>query len=163
MAEQLRILVDSCVWIDTYLGDHPRHDESLDFLRSAREADALLLYGASKLESIFYVLIAEVKRAVRAEKGTLGESDVAAIRSFAWGCVENIRSCATAVGVDEADIWLAEKYRSLCLDLEDNLVFAAAKRAQADYVVSWDQTLLGSPLAKTATPVEMSRILALPR
>lgn len=65
---ELKNLVDSCVWIDSYLGGHPRHDDSLAFIREAYESGAQLLYGASNLESIFYVLLAEVKRMVRLEK-----------------------------------------------------------------------------------------------
>lgn len=161
MNSELKILVDSCVWIDSYLGDHPQHDESLLFLREAYESGAQLLYGASKLESIFYVLIAEVKRMVRHEKGQVGESDALAARAFAWGCLQNMQDIATAVGMDESDIWLAGKYKSLCPDFEDNVLLAAAQRCGADYVVTWDIELLHTPIAKTADPTKMRAVLKL--
>ena len=75
MADGLSLLVDSCVWVDSYLGDHPRHDESLAFLSKARECGTTLLYGASKLETMFYILNAEVKRLVKADKGDVSEAD----------------------------------------------------------------------------------------
>lgn len=161
MNSETRILVDSCVWVDSYLGNHPKHDESFLFIRDAYAAGATLLYGASKLESMFYVLVAEAKRLVQAEKGAVSETDAAAARSFAWGCVENVRSCATAVGVDEADIWLASKYRAFGADFEDNMLLASAHRAQADYLVTWDKVLLRAPTVRTATPTDMRIVLSL--
>ncbi len=157
------VLVDSCVWVDSYLGDHPKHDESLAFLREAWDKDVTLLYGASKLESMFYVLAAEMKRIIRAEKGALSDADALAARAFAWGCVENIRELATSVGLNEGDLWLASKYRSVSPDLEDNVLLAAAKRVNADYLVTWDAALLRTPVVRTATPSEMREVLKLPR
>ena len=162
MADGLRILVDSCVWVDSYLGDHPRHDESLAFLRKAREHGATLLYGSSKLETLFYILAAEMKRMVRAEKGSVSEADARAARAFAWGCIENVQELATAVGMDTGDLWLASKYRSIGGDFEDNVLLAAAKRSGADYVVTWDRELLTAPVAKMATPTDMVALLDLP-
>lgn len=113
MDKSARILVDSCVWVDNYLGHHPRHDDSFAFLNRAYEVGATLLYGASKLETIFYVLVAEAKRMIRAEKGGVRDADAASARAFAWGCLQNMRDFATAVGVDEADLWLASDRKSV--------------------------------------------------
>ncbi len=161
MDKQMRILVDSCVLVDNYLGSHPKHGESYEFLNRAYTAGATLLYGASKLETVFYVLVTEAKRMVRTEKGVVSEADAAAARAFAWGCIENIRNFATAVGVDEADLWLASKYRSVGPDFEDNVLLAAAQRANADYLVTWDATLLRTPTVRTATPAEMLALMEL--
>ena len=161
MDESVRILVDSCVWVDSYLGNHPKHDDSFEFLNRAYTTGATLLYGASKLETVFCVLVAEAKRMVRAEKGVVSEADAASARAFAWGCLENIRSFATAVGVDEADLWLASKYRSVSPDFEDNVLLAAAQRANADYLVTWDAALLRTPTVRTATPTEMLALIEL--
>lgn len=161
VSSELKVLVDSCVWIDSYLGDHPRHDESLAFIRETYESGAQLLYGASKLETIFYVLLAEVKRMVRLEKGQVDESDALAARAFAWGCIQNMREFASAVGMDESDIWLASKYRPMDPDFEDNVLLAAAQRSGADYVVTWDSGLLRTPIARTATPTQMREMLSI--
>ena len=162
MADGLSLLVDSCVWVDSYLGDHPRHDESLAFLSKARECGATLLYGASKLETMFYILSAEMKRIVKADKGDVSEADAHAARAFAWGCIENIRELGTAVGVDTADLWLASKYRSIGGDFEDNVLLAAAKRSNAGFIVTWDRVLCTTPVAKVATPADMLAVLDLP-
>ncbi len=161
MADDLSLLVDSCVWVDSYLGDHPRHDESLAFLTKARERGATLLYGASKLETMFYILSAEMKRIIKAGKGEISKTDAHVARAFAWGCIENVRELATAVGVDTGDLWLASKYRSIGSDFEDNVLLAAAKRSNADFIVTWDRVLCTTPVAKVATPADMLSLLDL--
>jgi predicted nucleic acid-binding protein len=72
-----------------------------------------------------------------------------------------MRDFATAVGVDEADLWLASKYRSVSSDFEDNVLIAAAQRANADYLVTWDAALLRTPIVRTATPLEMLALIDL--
>ena len=121
-----------------------------------------MLYGASKLETVFYVLVAEAKRMVRTEKGAVSETDAAFARAFAWGCLENIRSFATTVGVDEADRPVAcVKMPLLGPDFEDNVLLATAQRANADYLVTWDAALLRTPTVRTATPTEMLTLIDL--
>lgn len=119
------------------------------------------MFGASKLETIFYVLVAEAKRLIRHEKGLVEERDAAAARAFAWGCIQNMQEIATAVGMDASDIWLANKYRSVGSDLEDNILLAAAQRSHADYVVTWDAQLLRTPVARTADPVQLCAVLSM--
>jgi predicted nucleic acid-binding protein len=98
---------------------------------------------------------------IRAEKGGVRDADAASARAFAWGCLQNMRDFATAVGVDEADLWLASKYRSVSSDFEDNVLIAAAQRANADYLVTWDAALLRTPIVRTATPLEMLALIDL--
>ena len=59
-----------------------------------------------------------------AANGVLGETEALAVRETVWGCINNMCELATAVGVDEADVWLARKQRKLTGDLEDNFVLA---------------------------------------
>jgi len=56
------------------------------------------------------------------------------------------------VGADEADVWLAAKYRALNEDLEDNLVLAAANRAKADYLITNDTQLIAKSPVPALTP-----------
>ena len=53
-----------------------------------------------------------------------------------------MRKQATAVGADESDLWTACNLRSVHNDLEDNLVVAAAQRADATYLVTNDEALI---------------------
>lgn len=79
---------------------------------------------------------------MRQEKGELAEEDAAAVAEIAWGMVNHLREEAVAVGADQADMWLACKYRSVHEDFEDNLVIAAAQRSGAAYLVTNDERLV---------------------
>lgn len=122
-----------------------------------------LLYGASKLETVFYVLNAEAKRVARLRDGSLTEQDAIFSQEFAWECINNLCDIATAVGMDQGDLWLACKYRAYHSDLEDNILLAAAKRSQADYLITWDEKLLrdAPALVRTVTPTTMLTVLSL--
>ena len=159
MDEPLKILVDSNVWIDIYLGYRTNHEASLDFLRTAHRSHATLLYGVTKLETVFYVLANEMKKADQREGREIDARAAGACRAFAWGCIENIREIASAIGADEADVWLASKYRSISDDFEDNMVLSAAERGRADYLVTWDDQLLDAPTVRTASPLQMRALL----
>ena len=154
-----KILVDSNVWIDSYLGYRANHDASLDFLRTARRCQAALMYGVTKLETIFYVLANEMKKAALREGRTVDEKAANACRAFAWGCIENIRELACAVGADEADVWLATKYRSISDDFEDNILLAAAQRVAVDYLVTTDRVLLNKATVAALAPQDMLTVL----
>lgn len=161
MSDGLRLLVDCNVWIDAYAATRPRHDESLGFVNRALESGAALMYGASKLETVFYVLSAEVKRVTRMQLGAVSERDALCAQEFAWGCVNNLCGIATAVGVDQGDLWLARRYRVYHADLEDNVLLAAAQRSEADYVVTWDKGLLrdATAVVRAVTPRTMLAVL----
>ena len=47
-----------------------------------------------------------------------------------------------AVGCDESDLWLARKHRTIHHDFEDGLMVAAAKRSEADFIVTRDKQFL---------------------
>lgn len=98
-------------------------------------------------------------RRMAAAEGQLGERSARAVRETVWGCVNNMCELATAVGVDEGDVWLARKYKSLLGDLEDNLVLAAARRVQADYVVTSDRELIQHLPVAALTPQDMLAVL----
>ena len=87
------------------------------------------------------------------------EPDAIAIQEIAWSCIDNLDEIATAVGVDQSDIWLARKYRTFNSDFEDNLILAAAKRASADFIVTSDQALLTKATVAALTPQDMLNFL----
>ena len=83
------------------------------------------------------------------------------VDSFCADHVRNMTENATAVGADASDLWLADKYLALHRDYEDNLVLAACKRAQVDYLVTNDRKLLEHADIAAKTPRQMMPILAL--
>lgn len=104
------------------------------------------------------MLVRELKRIARSV-APVAEGDVQAIRRIAWACVDNMRELATAVGMDESDLWLACKYRTLTWDLEDNVVLAAAQRAEVDYLVTNDWALIQRATVPALTPEDMTKVL----
>lgn len=118
-----------------------------------------LLYPAACLRDVFYTICLEFKRSCRNERGGLSPGDAEAIRRIAWGCVDNVRELAVAVGMDESDLWLACKYRTLTWDLEDNVVLAAAKRSEADYLVTNDRALRERSTVAALSSADMVKVL----
>ena len=148
------ILVDTNVWLDQYLPARPRRVESQAFVDAALAQGVELAYPASAVKDVFYLVGNEYKRIVRAETGDLTEADARAIQRLAWGVVDNLQEVATPVGLDLTDVWLASKWRQVDGDLEDNLVRAAAKRANADLLVTWDKKMLSKAVVPTLTPTD---------
>lgn len=154
----LTLMLDTNVWVDNYCSDHRSNATVRKLLETAYVQGHTLVYPAGIVKDVFYVLTHEFKR-VAAADGELTETDAQAIREVVWGCVQNMCELATAVSVDEGDVWLARKYKSLTHDLEDNLVLVAAKRAQADFLVTGDLKLIQHATVAALTPHDMLEVL----
>lgn len=154
-----RLLVDTNVWVCNYVPMRVGHAQAREFLRAVWQNEALLYYPAPILKDVFYLLGLEYKRQIRAEKGELTQDDAAMVNELAWGCVQNMRDVATAVGLDDSDLWLACKYKSLSTDLEDNIVLAAAQRAEVDHLVTFDQDLIRKAPVSALLPSDMVALL----
>lgn len=157
----LAILVDTNVWLDNYLGFRKGNAAAMRFIAEARRRGASLVYPVGALQDVFALLVIELKRAARLSNPDrpVVERDVQAFRRIAWACVDNMREFAVSIGADEADVWLASKYRRLTWDLEDNMVLAAAERAKADYLVTNDKALIGKSTVAALTPDDMAVLL----
>lgn len=146
------LIVDTNVWLASYLPNRPGHASALDFFAAATDRGAQLLYAAAAIRDVFYLAERSLKEEVRVQEGELSTGSAQAIRRLAWGMVDNMREMATAVGLDESDLWMASKWRTLDGDLEDNIVRAAATRAGADLLVTYDKGLLSKSVVPTVTP-----------
>ena len=154
------VLVDTNVWLDQYLPARPHREESQAFVDAALAQGVELAFPASIIKDVFYIVGSEYKRIVREQVGTLTETDAQAIQRLSWRIVDNMQEVATPVGMDLSDVWLASKWRRLDGDLEDNLVRAAAKRARADLLVTWDKGMLSKAVIPTLTPADALPLLA---
>ncbi|MBR3157486.1 MAG: PIN domain-containing protein [Atopobiaceae bacterium] len=162
MSGGMRIMVDTCVWVDNYCPDHVGCKAARSFFDQALSLEAELLYAVHACKDVLYVLEHEFKRAAKRELGSIDESQARAARSAAWACMRNMCELATAVGADGSDVWLAEKYRRIHSDFEDNLVLAACKRANANYLVTNDKSLIAHADVLAKTPRQMSELFKLP-
>ena len=87
-----------------------------------------------------------------------------ALISTTGEALEALASCdlmATAVGVDDSDLWLACKYKALSADLEDNVVLAAAQRCKADHLVTFDEALIRKAPISAMLPKDMTALLGM--
>ncbi len=153
------LLIDTNVWLDCFFHDRAGHEEALALLLFAYERAYALLYPASIAKDVFYLVASIIKHDIRAEKGVLTSADSAVATETAWGCVNNMRERATAVGADESDLWKACALRNVHNDLEDNLIVAAAQRANATYLVTNDETLIRHAPVATVTPGDALALL----
>jgi len=155
----LKIMVDANVWVDSFCVDHAESLAARAFIGQA--TGALLFFPVHIAKDVLYVVQHELKRSVLASGRVLDEASARAIGDAALAFVRNMTEYATAVGADASDLWLADKYLALHRDYEDNLVLAACKRAQVDYLVTNDCKLLEHADLAAKTPRQMMPILAL--
>lgn len=138
----MRVLLDTNVWLDAYDGNRLGSKRANELIDRCEKAGVELLYAAESVKDVHYLISASLKRQARKDGGALSESQAKAVSAYAFACVANMDEIATAVGMDSSDIWLAQKYRAIHTDFEDNLVLAAARRAKADCLVTNDDALL---------------------
>lgn len=155
-----RILLDTNVWLDAFLPERAARSIAQELIALALRSRVDLLYPVHTVPDVFYLAFIDIKRLLRGQGSD--ELVAQAARTTAWEYVNSMREIATAVAADNSDVWLASKWESLHGDIEDNLVLAAAKRAQADYVVTSDRQLLShAALAGVAavSPEDMRAVL----
>lgn len=156
---KLRLLVDTNVWLDNFDETRGTSQLSRNFLDLACERGAELLYSVTSIKDLYYLVARRLKVEARQEHGSLSEQDARAAEAYARGCVDNVAEAATGVAADATDLWLARKYQVVHGDLEDCLIMAAAKRANADYVVTNDAKFLRQSTVPTLSPKQASALL----
>lgn len=141
-----RLLLDTNVWLDYFLDRSDMHDAARDLVIRALGRNVQLLAAISTVKDCYFLIAAELKRMERESSGAVSQAAAEAIREVSWSCITSMRKIAFIVPSDETDMIEAMMMRPLHPDFEDNLVVAAAMRAQADYLVTSDKQLLGRNL-----------------
>lgn len=145
------VILDTNVILDCYFADRPHASASVKAVDAALSRDIVLCYAASQAKDVFFLAGLMLKSAERKERGEVSRDAAHAINEACWAILENLDTFATVVGADKTDVWLARKHRGVHADFEDNLVIASAIRANADYLITRDEQLLGhSPVAALA-------------
>lgn len=153
------LLLDTNVWLDTFVITRTGHAQAKELVALALDVSTRLLYAPVSLKDVEFIAAASFKREVRATGEQVDEACALVARQFAWSCVQSMRRIATAVGIDESDMWLAEKYHAVHPDFEDDLIIAAAKRCGADYLVTRDVKLLAHAPVPAITPADLLFLL----
>lgn len=157
--QQMQILLDVNVWLDFFVPGRMGSGTVARLVRTAIGANVQMLYPAHILEDLFFEIRRDAAEWVRASAGEVSREAARYCHEYAWGCVTDLHELASAVPTDDADIWLALKYRSLSEDLEDNLVLAAAQRVAVDYLVTTDRVLLNKATVAALAPQDMLTVL----
>jgi len=155
-----RILLDTNVWLDAFLPGRVHKEAACSVLALSQRARIDLLYPVHILPDVFYLSLIDLKRNLARLYPDRQELCAQAARTTAWEFVNTMREVATAVGADQADVWLACKREPLHDDVEDNLVVAAAERAKADFLVTSDRKLIAHSPVATLSPEDMVALLA---
>lgn len=160
MARGLHLLLDTNVWLDYFLGNRPRNKETIDFLNKAQSCEAELLYSVTSSRDVAFFMESVLKNYSRQYNGgSLTEPAALAAKASAWACLEKLDELATAVGCDQSDIAFAHLQRHLHNSYEDNLVLAAAKRANADLLVTNDMKLIQHSPVPAMTTEDATRYI----
>lgn len=153
------LLLDTNVWIDLELEGANSGEVAALFLAAARR-DARLGIASHSLKDVFAIVERRIKHAARDDDTATDPEALGRVaRSIAWGVVEHILEQAEVVGADYSDAWLALKGRPLHDFYEDNLVVAAAKRMEADLLVTSDLRLLKHAPVATLSVIDARRWL----
>lgn len=152
MGKRVSMLIDTNVWLDYFLASRPGYEAAFEFFSALTDKEVDLYYAATTAKDVFFIAGSILKSDWRKEHGVLTEANSRAINVMCWAIAASMEEMATPVGVDASDLWLAEKYRSLHGDLEDNLILAAAQRAKADVLVTCDEGLIKHAPLPALTP-----------
>lgn len=153
------LLVDTNVWLDSFVPSRTGHDSAKELIAFSLSNGVPLLYAPTSIKDVEFIAAASFKRAVRAQGNPVDEACATVARQFAWSCVQSMRRIATAVGMDESDVWLAEKFHAIHPDFEDDLLLAAAKRSGADYLVTNDNKLITHATVPVITPRDLLTLM----
>lgn len=141
-ARPLKLLVDTNIWLDYFLGRTKSSGAVTRLLSIAEEAETVALYSSSlSVKDVYYVLGRTMKADARRD-GALSSEVIAGADETAWACVRLIRqkSIIAPVGADE--VFDSFVFRSYHNDFEDDLILGVANRIDVDYVVTEDKGLI---------------------
>lgn len=120
----MRVLLDTSVLISYLRSPRPAASATAEVLRLAATGDVTLLFVEGVVEELFRKLRARPDLAVR----------------IPFAAANRLTATMRAMGVQVPP--LAEPYRPVGRDRDDDFLFAHAVFAEADYLVTWDKPLL---------------------
>lgn len=138
----LKLLIDTNVWLDYFLGRTNATESIVELFSRAAEAEDIVLFSSSlSVKDVYYILGRTMKADAR-RGGALTPEAIAGADETAWACIRLIRqkSIIASVGADEVfDSFVFKHHHN---DFEDDLILGVANRIDADYVVTEDKNLI---------------------
>ena len=154
-----RLLLDTNVLLDMVVPNRAGHSAAVNLVSDALSAGFTLLYPARVLGDVFYIASSDAKRLLVRDGLQVTDEMAHVCNAYAWDAIDKICAIATAVGEDESDVWMACKLRAINKDLEDCFVMAAARRAEADYLVTSDKGLHKHASVATVSPTDLLQLI----
>ena len=158
--EVLTLLLDTNVLMDYLIRRSPNNADAAALIGLADAEENIVLYTASlTLKDVYYLVEQLLKRDARAQ-GKLTDEAAAAARNTAWACIRLLLDHVLVVPIGQSEVWSACSLRHLHDDFEDDLILAAALRAEASYIVTGDKRFEHHiPQASVDTPraLELAR------
>ena len=152
-------MLDAIIWLDCFLPSRGNQDLAWSILDEALKRNDEVLYATETAKDVFYNVARSLKAEERAMRGRVSDGQAQAINEAAWGVVGFMADVATAVGAEQAEVMLAHSLKSSHRDFEDNLLLAAALRAEADYLVTRDKSLVLHAPVTALLPEDMLELL----
>lgn len=153
------LLLDTNVWIENYIGERSDLTESRRLIDFCLDRQINLFVSIPSLKDIYYDIGRYLKAKARSEGVEVTETFAAGVEQVAWGSIRNLMEQAVAVPVDLSDLWEARCFYELHHDFEDDLVLAAARRANVDFLITSDKKLLAKAVVPTLSPSDMLTLL----
>jgi len=145
----LKVLLDTNVWLDHYLGIRSGNELATRTIDALAAAGAALYVSAPALKDIYFLLAGNLKHNIRATKNEVDEANARACNECAWACIRQLMEIAVIVPVGSSECWDAFTLKEEHADFEDDLILAAARAADIDWIVSSDRKLQ----ARSSLPV----------
>lgn len=138
----LKLIIDTNVWLDYFLGRSQTLSDILELLAIADESErVVLLTSALSIKDVYFVLGRSMKARAR-EAGKLTPEVIAAADAASWECVRKIREMAIIAPVGANEVFDSFVFKRHHNDFEDDLILGVGNRADADYVVTGDKDLI---------------------
>lgn len=148
----MKLVFDTNILLDYYIPTRDTEDNTKSLIDLTFENNLTCLVPSNIANDFFYIAIRELKERKLIDDFKMG-------KKLAWAFFEHLSKLVSYIGCDESDIFVAEKMRNINDDLEDNLIAASVIRADANYLVTNDKSLLKKQLVPTKTPKQIIELI----
>lgn len=155
-----RILLDTNVLVDYLLGREPGCSACKEIIALSGPGQHALLAASTSMKDAYYLTRSTLKRQERIESGSVSEGQAQAASEVAWACIRQLMHIVTVVPVGRGECLDAMALRVLHDDFEDNLVLAAVREVDADFLVTGDSQLVRHAPVACLAPEDMAAFLA---
>ena len=137
-----KIVLDTNVAVDYLMGREPGCSECAQLLLMHAACQHAVYVSSLSLKDAYYLVGMQLKRMERLASGALDEGKARAANEIAWTCVTSLVNNTLILPVGRVESLQALTYRTVHADFEDDLIVAAARSINADFLVTNDAALL---------------------